>query len=220
MSAIHPGGAQSSGLADRLFEAGAPFVEAQLRHPTVRALQDGRLADAAARYWLEQDYLFLQAETAVLARLAWQAPRQHRAELLRLAWNVVDREIPEHRSLSAPFGADLDHAEMGLATLSYTRWLTGAAADYGVGLTALLSGLWGYSTLGRQLEIPSEPRFRRWVVSYQSPEFPALAERFAAMVDEVAPDPAPALGAFLTGMAHEIAFWTVPPAGSTRGGQR
>jgi len=52
---------------------------------------------------------------------------------------------------------------MGLTTLSYTRWLTDAAADYGTGLTALLSGLWGYSTLGQLLKVPPEPRFSQWV---------------------------------------------------------
>jgi thiaminase (transcriptional activator TenA) len=203
-------GIHAAGLTGRLFEVGAPFVEAQLRHPTVVALQAGSLAEAAARYWLEQDYLFLQAEVAVLTRLAWQAPRQHQEDLLRLAWNVVDQEIPGHKSLSGPFGADLDHAEMGLVIRSYTGWLLGAAADYGTGLAALLSGLWGYSTLGQRLEVPAEPRFRRWVESYQAPEFAVLAARFAAMVDEAAPDPDRALGVFLTGMAHEIAFWAVP----------
>jgi thiaminase/transcriptional activator TenA len=204
------GGAGGGGLTGRLFEAGEPFVEAQLRHPTVTAIQAGQLADAAARYWLEQDYLFLQAEVGVLTRLAWQAPRHHQRELLRLAWDVVDQEIPGHHALSGPFGADLDHAELDLVTRSYTRWLTDAAADYGTGLAALLSGLWGYSTLGQRLEVPAEPRFRRWVESYRSPEFPALAGRFAGMVDEAGPDPDRALGAFLTGMAHEIAFWAVP----------
>jgi thiaminase/transcriptional activator TenA len=210
MSGAEAEDAGPDALTRRLFDAGQPFVEAQLRHPTVIALQAGELGGAAARYWLEQDYLFLHAEIGILTRLAWQAPRPHQRELLRLAWNVEEREIPAHRALSAPFGADLDHAEMGLTTLSYTRWLTDAAADYGTGLTALLSGLWGYSTLGQLLKVPPEPRFSQWVESYRQPEFPVLAARFAGMVDEAGPDPHRALCAFLTGMAHEIAFWSVP----------
>jgi thiaminase (transcriptional activator TenA) len=210
MSSAEADEADRGGLTARLFEAGAPFVDAQLRHPTLEAIQAGQLADAGASYWLEQDYLFLQAEIAVLARLAWQAPRQHQGELLRLAWNVTEHEIPAHAKMSARFGADLDHAAMGPVTRSYTQWLTDAAADYGVGLTALLSGLWGYSALGQRLEVPSEPRFRAWVESYRQPEFPALARRFADRADEAGPDPDRALGAFLTGMAHEIAFWAIP----------
>ena len=202
--------AADAGLSQSLFEIGLPFIEAQSRHPTVRALEAGELADSAARYWLEQDYLFLQEEVRVLARLAWQAPRQHQDDLLRLAWGVIDQEIPNHREMCGLFDADLDHAEMGLATCSYTHWLMEAAADYGTGLTALLSGLWGYSTLGARMAVPSEPRFRRWIETYQAPEFPVLAQRFAQMVDEADPEPCRAADAFLSGMAHEVAFWAVP----------
>jgi thiaminase/transcriptional activator TenA len=183
-----------------------------LQHPTVQALQAGKLRDEQARFWLEQDYLFLQEEVRVLARLAWQAPREHQADLLRLACNVVEEEIPAQRDLCKSFGADLTGLVMAPVTCSYTRWLADAAADYGSGLAALLSGLWGYSSLGQRLVLPPEPRFQRWVASYQAPEFTQLAQRFAQMVDEAEPeaDPARALGAFLTGMAHEIAFWAVP----------
>ena len=197
-------------LSEQLFEIGTPFVAAQLRHPTVQALEAGRLPDAAARFWLEQDYLFLHEEIRALTRLAWQAPRKHQETLLRLAWNVVSTEIPAHQELSGLFGADLDHAVMAPVTCSYTSWLTDAAADYGTGLTALLSGLWGYSTLGQRMALPAEPKFKRWVGSYQDPGFPQLAQRFAGMVDEAGPPPHRALCTFLTGMAHEIAFWAVP----------
>jgi thiaminase (transcriptional activator TenA) len=209
MSSQAPVGAGQGGLSELLMKAGEPFVAAQLRHPTVIALQTGGLDDAAARFWLEQDYLFLHEEIGVLTRLAWQAPREHQRELLRMACDVMEREIPGHRALSAPFGADLDHATMTLTTRSYTRWLTDAAADYGTGLAALLSGLWGYSTLGQRLQVPAEPRFARWVESYRQPGFPALAARFGGMLDEVKPEPHRALREFLTGMAHEIAFWSV-----------
>jgi thiaminase (transcriptional activator TenA) len=191
--------AERAGLSEGLFEAGRPFVAAQLQHPTVKALEAGQLPDAQARSWLEQDYLFLQQEIGVLTRLAWQAPREHQEELLRLAWNVVDEEIPGHRELCGLFGADLANLTMAPVTRSY-----------GTGLAALLSGLWGYSTLGQRMALPSEPRFRRWVASYQAPEFDQLAQRFADMLNEADPDPDLALCAFLTGMAHEMAFWAVP----------
>jgi thiaminase/transcriptional activator TenA len=201
--------ADQAGLVERLFETGLPFVEAQLRHPTVQALAAGQLDEQVARTWLEQDYLFLQQEIRVLTRLTWRAPRDHQDDLLRLAWNVIDQEIPHHREMSALFDADLDAAVMAPVTCSYTRWLTEAAADYGTGLTALLSGLWGYSTLGQRMSRPVEPRFNRWVATYQDPGFGVLARRFAQMVEEAGPEPDRALCAFLTGMAHEIAFWSV-----------
>jgi len=178
----------------------------------VRALMRGSLTDAQARYWLEQDYLYLLDEVRVLARLAWQAPPDHRADLIDLAWTVIHEEIPKHVAMCQRFGAELDRAVKGPATRAYTAWLLDAAANYGVGLIALLSGLWGYSRLGQQMSVPAEPRFRDWVESYQDPAFPALARRYADMVDEVAVDPRIANATFLEGMRHALAFWEIPQA--------
>jgi thiaminase (transcriptional activator TenA) len=180
----------------------------------VRALMHGTLTDAHARYWLEQDYLYLLDETRVLARLAWQAPATHRADLIDLAWNVIHEELPKHIAMCRRFGAELDRAEKGPATTSYTTWLLDTAADYGTGMVALLSGLWGYSRLGQRMTVPTEPRFREWVTSYQDPDFPALARRYADMVDELTVNPRTATATFVEGMRHALAFWAIPQAGS------
>ena len=108
------------------------------------------------------------------------------------------------------FGAELDRAAKGSATYAYTAWLLDAAADYGIGMVALLSGLWGYSRLGQQMSVPDEPRFKDWVESYRDPAFPALARRYADMVDEVPVDPRIANATFLEGMRHALAFWDIP----------
>jgi len=197
-----------------LFQAGAPFVAQELEHPTVRALMRGSLTDAEARFWLEQDYLYLLDETRVLARLAWQAPAAHRADLIDLAWTVIHEELPKLITMCQRFGAELDRAVKGPATAAYTAWLLDAAANYGVGMVALLSGLWGYSRLGQRMSVPSEPRFRDWVESYQDPAFPVLARRYADMVDEVSVDPRTANATFLQGMRHALAFWDIPQVAS------
>ena len=178
----------------------------------MRALTHGSLTDAQARYWLEQDYLYLLDEIRVLARLAWQAPPSHRADLIDLAWNVIHEEIPKHIAMCQRFDADLHRAVKGPATSAYTAWLLNAAADYGVGMVALLSGLWGYSRLGQQMSVPSEPRFHDWVESYRDPAFPALARRYADMVDEVPVNQRIATSTFLDGMRHAFAFWDIPQA--------
>jgi thiaminase (transcriptional activator TenA) len=202
--------ARAAAISPLLFQSGRPFVDAQLRHPTVIALTEGQLEDSVAKSWLEQDYLFLIEEVRVLSRLTWQAPPAHQESLVEMTCNVVHREIPNHKKLAAVFGADLENASLGAPGRAYTKWLLEAAADYGAGLTAILSGLWGYSTLGKEMGMPMEPRLRQWVETYKDPEFPPLAERFARMVDETGVDPDTALTVFLTGMAHEVAFWDAP----------
>lgn len=197
-------------LAARLEALGRPLLEAQLRHPTVTGIADGTLDPAVFRSWLEQDHLFLLDYVRVFARLAWQAPDAHLGDLVDLAHGTLHDELALHRSLAAPFGADLLGAVKGPACSAYTAFLLDAAADYGTGLAALYPCMWGYSTIGRLLPVPDDPRYRRWVESYADPAFAALAARCGQLIDDAAPDAAAAEVAFLAGMAHELAFWDVP----------
>jgi len=197
-------------LSETLVAKGRPLLDEQLAHPTVRGIAAGDLDPAVFRSWLEQDYLFLLDYVRVFCRLAWQARDDHVGDLVDLAHSTLHDELALHRSLAAPFDADLDGAVKGPACAAYTSFLLDAAADYGVGLAALLPCMWGYSTLGRLLPVPADERYRRWVETYADPAFAALAERCAQMLDEAAPDPAAAEAAFLTAMAHELAFWDVP----------
>lgn len=200
------------GLSARLAELGRPHVEEQLRHPTVAGIARGDLPEPVFRSWLEQDYLFLLDYVRVFSRLAWQAPDAHLGDLVDLAHSTLHDELALHRELSAPFGADLEHARKGTACAAYTAFLLDAAADYGPGLAALLPCMWGYAELGRRLaeRPPVDPRYRRWVDAYADPGFAALAARCAQMLDETDVDPARAEELFLTGMRHELAFWDVP----------
>lgn len=199
-----------SSLSAALIEKGRPLLDDQLAHPTVRGIAAGNLDPAVFRSWLEQDYLFLLDYVRVFSRLAWQAPDDHLGDLVDLAHSTLREELTLHRSLAEPFGADLDGAIKGPVCAAYTSFLLDSAADYGVGLAALLPCMWGYSTLGQLLPVPDEPRYRRWVATYADPEFAALADRCASMLDEAAPDPDAAELAFLQSMAHELAFWDVP----------
>lgn len=198
-------------LSAHLESIGRPLLDEQLAHPTVRGIADGTLDDAVFRSWLEQDFLYLLDYVRVFSRLAWQAPDAHLGDLVDLAHETFHGELELHRSLAAPFGADLEGAVKGPACAAYSSFLLEAAADYGVGLAALYPCMWGYSTLGRLLAPgPDEPRYRRWVETYADPGFAALSTRIGQMIDEAAPDPAAAEAAFLASMRHELAFWDVP----------
>lgn len=198
-------------LSQHLEALGRPLLDEQLAHPTVRGIAAGTLDDAVFRCWLEQDWLFLHDYVRVFTRLAWQAPQDHLGDLVDLAHETLHGELELHQSLAAPFEANLDGATKGPACAAYTAFLLDAAADYGIGLAALYPCMWGYSTLGRLLAPgPDEPRYRRWVETYADPAFAALAARVGQNLDEAAPDPTAAEAAFLAGMAHEVAFWSVP----------
>ncbi|MEV4014451.1 TenA family protein [Nonomuraea angiospora] len=199
-------------ISEKLHDVGRPLLRAQLEHPTVAGIARGDLPEAVFRSWLEQDYLFLLDYVRVFARLAWQAPDGHLGDLVDLAHTTYHDELSLHRSLSAGFGADLEGAVKGPACAAYTAFLLESAASYGEGLAALYPCMWGYSSLGQILaeNSPAESRYRAWVDTYANPAFAALTARIAQMIDEAAPDPARAEELFAEGMAHELAFWSVP----------
>ncbi|MFI6741422.1 TenA family protein [Nonomuraea sp. NPDC050451] len=199
-------------VSEKLHAVGRPLLRAQLEHPTVAGIARGDLPEPVFRSWLEQDYLFLLDYVRVFARLAWQAPDGHLGDLVDLAHTTYHDELSLHRSLSAEFGADLEGAGKGPACAAYTAFLLESAASYGEGLAALYPCMWGYSSLGQILaeNPPAEPRYRAWVDTYADPGFAALTARIAQMIDEVGPDPARAEELFAEGMAHELAFWSVP----------
>lgn len=199
-------------LSQELHALGRPLLDAQLAHPTVVGIGRGDLAEPVFRSWLEQDYLFLLDYVRVFSRLAWQAPSAHLGDLVDLAHATFHEELSLHRSLAAEFGADLEGARKGPACEAYTAFLLDSAASYGEGLAALYPCMWGYSTLGAILveNPPAEPRYKAWVETYADPGFAALTRRIAEMIDEASPDPARAKALFTEGMAHELAFWSVP----------
>ncbi len=197
-------------LSSHLRVLGLPGIEAQLAHPTVVGIARGELEPDVFRRWLEQDYVFLLHYVRVFSRLAWQAPDAHLGDLVDLAHETLHGELTLHRSLAAPFGADLEASVAGPACASYAAFLVDAAADYGIGLAALYPCMWGYSTLGQRLaDAPGGP-YRPWIATYADPGFGALADRVGQMLDEFDPDREAATEAFLEGMAHELAFWDVP----------
>jgi thiaminase (transcriptional activator TenA) len=204
-----------SSLSSRLIARGMLGIRAQVGHPTVAGIARGDLDPAVFRSWLEQDYLFLLDYVRVFARLASHAPDAHLGDLVDLAHSTWHDELALHRELAAEFDADLFGAVPNPRTVAYATFLLEAAGDYGRGLAGLLPCMWGYSMLGRLLaeHPPSEPRYARWVATYADPEFAALAERCARMLDEAYAarlvDEPTATAAFDEAMRHEIAFWDV-----------
>lgn len=203
-------------ISERLHEIGRPLVAEQLAHPTVAGIARGDLEERAFRYWLEQDYLYLLDYVRVFARLAWQSPPEHLADLVGLAYSTLHDELDLHRSLAGEFGADLENAGKGPECAAYTAWLLESAADYRDGLAALYPCMWGYSSLGAELarHEPADPRYRRWIQTYADPAFADLTRRCARMLDESGQDPERARRLFVEGMRHELEFWNVPGQGT------
>ena len=194
-------------LSDELKSAGMPFVEQQLSHPTVVALQKGNLDQHIAQEWLGQDYLFLLEARRFFARLIWQAPANHVDDLIAHLIEISTSALVGQRELCELFGTDLSKVQLKSAGLGYTQWLFERATNYEEGLVAQWAGMWGYTTLGSMMNVPDNESLAAWVLSYRDEEFLKLVDRYEAMVNELDISRERAVEVFIEGMHHEIAFW-------------
>ena len=200
--------------SDELRRAAAPVWDAQLAHPFVRGLGDGTLPEAAFRFYIRQDYVFLIDYGRLLALGAARAPR---LEWMRrfggLAQSVLETEMELHREFAARWGvsvAELENERPAPATAAYCDFLlrTAALGDFGELVAAVAPCMWAYAEIGTALAAsgPAE-RYREWIDMYASAEFGELAGWARELLDAVPGDPERMRAAFVTSSEHELAFW-------------
>ena len=189
-------------------------------HPFLASLQDGTLEQAKFRYFLAQDYRYLEDFARALLHLAAKAPD---ADALRTLWRHVGTvfEVEEalHRDLTSSLGGDaesLRHAPRGDATEAYVDFLLHHTAhgDFASGVIAVLPCYWIYREVGLALgqKDPSpSPAYQAWIATYAGEEYGEAVEELKAMAGVAmrdSPDRWAELAAiFRQGVRHELAFW-------------
>ena len=195
--------------------------EAQHAHPFVTGIGDGTLPEAAFRFYVRQDYVFLIDYGRLLALGAARAPRL--ADMRRfaaLAQAILETEMDLHREYAAAWGiaaGELEAERAAPATAGYVDFLlrTAALGDFAELAAALLPCMWGYAEIGERLAAgppPAHPLYRQWIELYAGEEFQQLAAWSRELVDDVAaevtrPGHDRMRRAFLACSRHELAFW-------------
>jgi thiaminase/transcriptional activator TenA len=202
--------------------AGADALwQAQHDHPVVRGIGDGSLPLAAFARYVRQDYLFLIDYARLLALGAARAPDlDTMRRFAELAQAILGEEMELHRAFAAALGitaAELEAEEPAPETTIYTDFLvrTAATGDFGELAAALLPCMWGYAEVGQRLAergLPEEEAYARWIETYASAEFAALATWCRGLVDRLAAETGEAgrermRRAFETCSRHELGFW-------------
>ena len=208
-------------VCDHLHRLAEPIWHAQRMHPFVRGIGDGTLDSSKFSMWLRQDYLFLIDYGRVFAYAAARAPDLTTMQAFaRLLTETLNQEMDLHRSYVSSFGitvGDLENESKAPVTQGYTDFLlrTAATGDYRELLGALLPCMWGYSSLGQELQaagLPADERFARWITLYASPEFAELADWCRRLLEQAcqgvsAADLARVEQAFVVSSQYELAFW-------------
>ncbi|SDG84164.1 TenA family protein [Klenkia brasiliensis] len=201
--------------------AGTEVVRAEIDALEFLAeLADGSLDDAAFRFYLEQDALYLAGYAKALALLAARAPDPRAGAFwASAAHTAAVVETALHGDLLALLGGGPRTDEHSPTCRAYVSYLVATAATepYAVACAAVLPCFWVYAHTGARLApaaraVPDHP-YLRWVTTYDDPAFQESTRRARELTDAAAtPDLEPAmLRAFAVATAYERDFWSSVP---------
>lgn len=203
-------------FCDTLMQVSQGIWAREREHPFVRGMGDGSLDAERFRFYLEQDYLFLIEYAKVFALAATRAPELGTmAYFAQLCADTLNTEMALHRSYCSEFGitpAALEAAEPAQTTVGYAGHLVQVAATGGVAeiCAAVLPCQWGYNEIARHLQaqgLPPEPRYRKWIEMYASPEFEAYGRWLRERLEALAPQFTAAQVARLQRIFHTSSRW-------------
>jgi thiaminase (transcriptional activator TenA) len=187
-----------------------------LRHPFVKGLGDGSLDRGSFRRYVAQDAFFLRAFAAAYAVTAGKsADNLPRMQTLHALMGGAMEELKLHAEYGRELGIDLDSVRPYAATSAYRDFLLRTAwhEPVGVALAAMAPCMRLYAFLGRNLadaHVPllADHPYRKWIETYASDEFEALAREVERLVDETAEDSPAVRGAYRYAMECERAFFS------------
>lgn len=181
-------------LFDRLKTANQSDWDAYTRHCFVQELGSGKLPEAAFRFYLQQDYLFLIHFARAYALAAFKAED---LEELRVAAGavsaIVDTEMGLHVAFCERWG--IGEAEMAKmpeapANMAYTRYvlergLAGDSLDLAVALAPCVIG---YAEIGTRLKetgTNADNPYQEWIDTYAADDYQDVAWAHAAQLDRL-----------------------------------
>jgi thiaminase (transcriptional activator TenA) len=177
-------------------EASAEW-RAYTEHPFTDGMADGSLPEAAFRYYLVQDYLFLIEFARAYALSVYKSPsladmREGAAGLSA----ILDVEMDLHVKLCAGWGlspADLERAPPAAEMLAYTRYVldAGMRGDLLALKVALAPCVIGYAEIATRLA--AQPNacavtnpYRLWIGEYAGAQYQEVAAKARAHLDRLA----------------------------------
>ena len=184
------------GFCQQLRESVADLWERELAHPFVTGIGDGTLPFETFRHYMMQDYVFLIGFCRAVALAAAKAERlEDMGWFARLLDETLNSEMALHVSFCGEFGLteeELRSTDPSPTTRAYIDHLVGTAYS-GTALdaaAAMLPCSWGYAEIGTTLAgrgLPeAQPLYARWIETYASPDFAALAAWLRSYLDGAA----------------------------------
>jgi thiaminase (transcriptional activator TenA) len=203
-------------FTDQLWADARPVWQAIRDHPFLAELRAGTLPLETFRYYVTQDYHYLEGFARAVATALAKAPTS--ATLKALAKRVLRPiERPLHEKLFALAGldpAEVHDAPVAPTNLAYQNHMLATAARGGLGETAsaLLPCPWTYDALGEVVVGVDHPVYGEWARFYTEGLLEESRRAWRAFVDQEAEEAGPRTRtamrqAFLVSFRYEYMFW-------------
>lgn len=167
---------------ERLLAAAKDIWAAYNEHPFVLGIQDGTLAREKFKYYIIQDYLYLEEYAKVFAIGIAKAKSLDTMRLFSRQVNfLTEGEMDIHRGYMGTFTVsqeELTATPRALDNLSYTSYMLRVAYEEGEAeiLAAILSCAYSYEVIAKTIlknnpSASEHPFYGNWVKGYAGPEF-------------------------------------------------
>ncbi len=169
--------------SEKLLSATAEIWKAYNEHPFVLGIQNGTLDKDKFRYYMIQDYLYLEDYAKTFAVGVAKAKSLKTANLFAKYIPVMNGELNVHDGYLARLGVtqeEVDSTPRSLDNLSYTSYMLRVAYDEGEAeiLTAILSCAYSYEIIAKNI-VKNRPSsvndefYGEWVKGYASDSYSA-----------------------------------------------
>ncbi len=208
---------------ERLLAATKDIWAAYNEHPFVMGIQDGTLDREKFKYYIIQDYLYLEEYAKVFAIGIAKAKSLDTMRLFSRQVNfLTEGEMDIHRGYMGAFTVsqeELTTASRALDNLSYTSYMLRVAYEEGEAeiLAAILSCAYSYEVIAKTIlknnpSASEHPFYGNWVKGYAEPEFCDGNVVLLEMTDKLTqyytkPQLQHLTDIFVTCSRYELAFW-------------
>lgn len=186
-------------FSERLKEAAQPLLDDILTHPFVKGIGEGDLPKKALIFYVQQDFLYLNAFMKVDANAILKCETREDIGLFADQINfLLHSEIHPHHHFCKAAGVvykDLQYGQLAPAAYLYNEHMYNAAREGDLLdiLAAMLPCPWTYGEIGRRLvneeKNTAENRFTPWIEFYApniSTSDPSFSEMLFQLLDREA----------------------------------
>lgn len=168
-------------ITERLLNETKDVWKAYNEHPFVLGIQEGTLNKEKFRYYIIQDYLYLEDYAKTFAIGVAKAKSFSTANLFAKYISVMNGELNIHNGYLAKLGVtqqEIDSATRSIDNLSYTSYMLRVAYEEGEVeiLVAILSCAYSYEVIAKNIlnnnpNAVNDDFYGDWVKGYSSKEY-------------------------------------------------